>query len=88
MKRNGDKIISRRGQKYELDRSNWTTYQNFCLMYDDIEEELIHAGLAEKLDAPVWMDGECEECLEGESKGCKVTIKITHPEMCLAADEV
>ena len=28
MKRNRDKIDSKRGQKYELDMQNWTTYSN------------------------------------------------------------
>jgi len=32
-KRNSDKVITTKGWKYELDRSIWTTYQNFVQMY-------------------------------------------------------
>ena len=28
-KRNAHRIVSKRGQKYEMDRDNWTTFRNF-----------------------------------------------------------
>ena len=33
LKRNRHRLVSKRGQKYELSRHNWTTYTNFVLMY-------------------------------------------------------
>ena len=53
-KRNADKIVSKRGQKYELDRDNWTTYSNFLQMYDQIYEEMEEAGVARKLLILEW----------------------------------
>ena len=56
MERNKDKIVSKRGQKYELSRQNWTTYTNFVHMYHHCIDEMIKAEVAVKLDVPVWMD--------------------------------
>ena len=76
MKRNRNKIVGKRGQKYELSRQNWTTYNNFVQMYNHIIDELVDAKLAVKLDNPVWMNRSGEECDESEAFGCKVHHKI------------
>ena len=57
-KRNVHRIVSKCGQKYEMDRDNWTTYRNFSNMYDHVIEEMCDAGVADKLNSPVWMDRE------------------------------
>ena len=46
MKRNKSKIVGKRGQKYKLNRQNWTTYNNFVQMYKHIIDEMMDAGLA------------------------------------------
>ena len=56
MKRNRDTIISKRRQKYELNRQNWTTYSTFVHVYDYCIQEMVEAGVAKELDEPVWMD--------------------------------
>ena len=88
MKRNRDRIVSKRGQKYELDRQNWTTYANFADMYSHCALEMEQAGVAKKLDAPIWMTREGVECDADNAYGCKVTHTIIRPEMCLCGDEV
>ena len=89
MRRNGNKICSKRGAKYELDRASWSTYANFTDMYDHIIEEMVDAGVAIKLDAPVWMNKEGEIVKnEEDAFGCKVSHQITRPEMCIVGDEV
>ena len=55
-------IGSKRGQKYEMDRDNWTTFRNFSNMHDHVIEEMCDAGIAEKLDSPVRMERDEEEC--------------------------
>ena len=45
MRRHGDRIRSKRGQKYSLDRSNWSTYANFRDMYDHNIEEIEELSL-------------------------------------------
>jgi len=88
MRRNKSKIVGKRGQKYELNRQNWTTYNNFVQMYDHIIDEMMDAGLAVELDEPVWMNRKGEICPEEEAFGCKVHHKIIHPELCFCGDEV
>ena len=88
MKRNKHKIVGKRGQKYELSRQNWTTYNNFVSMYNHIIDELVHAKLAVKLETPTWMNRNGEVCTEEEAYGCKVHHMITRPELCFCGDEV
>jgi hypothetical protein len=51
--RNRDKIETKKGRKFKLDRSKWTKYRNFKKMYDDVEQEMVEAGVAVKLNEPV-----------------------------------
>ena len=88
MKRNRDKIVSKRGQKYELNRQNWTTYSNFVHMYDHCIQEMIEAGVAKELDKPVWMDRYGNVCNEDDAFGCKVFHQLVRPDMCICGDEV
>ena len=51
--------------------------------------EMVAAGVAVKLDTPVWMNrsGEiCEE--EEEAYGCKVFYRLVRPDMCIRGNEV
>ena len=56
MNRHKHRLVSVSGQKYELDRQNWTTYANFKNMYDHTLEEMINAVVAVALPSPCWMD--------------------------------
>ena len=58
MKCQGHNLCSKKGQKFELDRSSWSTYTNFNHMYSKIVEEMEDSGVAERLPEPVWMDRE------------------------------
>ena len=80
MKRNRSKIRSTRGQKYELDRSSWTTYANFSDMYKHNYTEMEEAKVAELLASPQWMDKEGKIVEESEAYGCKATHRLNHPE--------
>ena len=88
MRRNGDQIVSRRGQKYELDRASWTTYRNFKDMYVHNYAQMEVAGVAKLLGTPQWQDKDGDICDEANAYGCKVTHEITHPEYCVVMDEV
>jgi hypothetical protein len=89
LKRNQHKLRSKKGKKYDLDRSNWTTYLNFNDMYDHIESILVHESkIAEYLPEPVWMDKEGNEVSEENAFGCKVKIKYTRPDLAICCDEV
>jgi hypothetical protein len=56
MIRNKDKLKSKRGRRFELNREKWQTYTNFSKMYEDHEAEMVDAKIAEFLPTPVWMD--------------------------------
>jgi len=87
-KRNSDKVITTKGQKYELDRSNSATYQNFAQMYSTFGDQMEEANIVERLDEPVWMNEDGVECEEGETFGCKAIHRITCPDLALCVDEV
>ena len=88
MKRNGHLIVSKKGQKYELDRASWSTYHNFAQMYSSISDEMVDSKVAIELEAPVWMDSLGNEVLEESAFGCKVTHDITRRDICFVMDEV
>ena len=88
MKRNGDKLQCKRGQKYATDRANWSTYHKFLQMYTNVYSEMVNAGVAIKLDTPVWMDAKGNEVPKEYGFGQLCTHQIIHPEMCVVADEV
>jgi len=88
MRRDGDQIVSRRGQKYKLDCASWTTYRNFKDMYVHNYAKMEVAGVAKLLDTPQWQDKDGDICDEAQVYGYKITHKITHPEYYVVMDEV
>jgi hypothetical protein len=50
---------------------------------------MIDAGIAKKLETPVWMNQKGERVSnESEAYGCKVTTELTRPDMVITMDEV
>ena len=47
-----------------------------------------HAGVAKRLDKPIWMTKDGVEYNINDAYGFKVTHRIIRPEMCLCGDEV
>ena len=87
--RNAHLIVTRKGQKFELDRSQWTTYTNFWAMYNRFGDEMEYASVAQLFDEPQWMDREGTICQNEElAFGCKVTHNILRSDMILVMDEV
>ena len=84
-------LVDKKEHKFEMDRDSWCTYQNFRKMYEMIEEKLVEANVAVRLESPVWKTKEGEIVSDDEKErafGCKCKIQITHPEMVILADEV
>ena len=88
MLRNKHLLVSVRGQKYELNRQNWTAYANFSHMLQHTFEEMVKAGVAKKLDVPVWRNKYGNDCEISEAFGCKMTHDLCHPDLCFVGDEV
>ena len=55
-KQNDHMLVSKKGQKYELDRSVWSTYAKFSQMYDLVDKELVDADVVKHREEAVWMD--------------------------------
>ena len=72
------RLVTRRGQKFALDRSKALTYRNVKKMYDDVYESLVLAGNATK----------SKEFTSEYIGSLKTNFHLTHPEMCLVVDEV
>ena len=88
MKRNGNSLNLLRPQKFGLDRTNWCKYGAFYDIYDSIEKALIEAKVMTMLEEPEWQDKDGNRVkFESEAYGCRVTSKITRPDMVLLGDE-
>ena len=72
------KLVSKRGQKFAMDRNNALTYPNVRQMYEDVYESMVEAGVAKKLTEPDMNQPGTFKC----------HYELTHPEMCLVVDEV
>lgn len=78
----------KKGQKFELDRSHWCTYSNFCQMYDEVAKEMVDAGIAVEFPVPVWMDRYGNIVEEDFAYGCQVTHDVKRPANCFALNEL
>ena len=80
LKRIYHRIVSKRGQKYELNQQNWTTYSNFVKIYDQCIDQMVQAGVAKQRYEAGWMD-KSSNIVSDESHacGCKVTHDLIHP---------
>ena len=86
-KRHRNRIVTKRGEKFACNRSDWTKMKNIRQMYDVIYDEMVDAGVAVKLDKPIYTDRKGNEVEESKRFGMKQDIKITHPNYILFADE-
>ena len=88
LRRHEDKLVTKRGEKFALNRSDWTTLPNIKQMYEVIYDEMVDANVAVALDTPVFTDinGKLEDH-ETKRFGLAQPIKITKPEWILFADE-
>ena len=77
-KRWAHKLVTKRGQKFAMDRSNALTFANVKKMYDEVYKCMADAGVARLLNEP-----------SSHYQGLlKTPYHLTHPEMCLVVDEV
>ena len=88
-KRNSHIIERKATQKFAKDRSEWSVYRNFAQMYDEVYEAMVDAGVAKKLEEPMWVDMEGNATDEENAFGKKkATHTLTRPDMVIFVDEV
>jgi hypothetical protein len=88
LERHDNKIVTKRGEKFAISRSDWTTLPNIRQMYDVIYDELEDAGIAVPFPEPQFVNMEGIPCDESEAYSKKlVTHKLAHPHYFIVADE-
>ena len=87
LRRHEHEIVTKRGEKFALNRSDWTTLPNIKQMYEVIYDEMVDAGVAIELQTPIFTDIDGNPVDEAERFGMKQKIKITKPGWILFADE-
>ena len=87
LRRNENKLVTKRGEKFALNRHDWTTLPNIKQMYEVIYDEMEDAGVAIELQTPIFTDIDGNPVDEAKQFGMKQKIKITTPEWILFADE-
>ena len=70
------------------DRAEWSIYRNFIQMYDEVYEAMEHAGVAQKLPEPMWVDEKQQITEEANDFGRKATHLLIRPDYVVFIDEV
>ena len=86
-KRHASALVSKRGEKFALNRADWTKLSNIKQMYEYIYDEMLTANIASPREHPVYTDREGNEVQESERFGLAQSISIDHPDYILFADE-
>jgi hypothetical protein len=67
-KRHKDVLVVKRGEKFGKDRADWSTESNIKQMYNEVYLNMVHAGVAKKLDNDCWMNSNGEVVQNDEEK--------------------
>jgi hypothetical protein len=87
LKRHENEIVTKRGEKFALNRHDWTTFENIQQMYDVIYDELVDARVALALSEPIFTDMHANVVDESCRFGLAQYITISSPNYILFADE-
>jgi hypothetical protein len=88
-RRHGDKLVTKRGERFAVDCADWSKHIYMKQMYDVIYNNMVEAGIAMSLVEPICTDkqGNEVEVSGTEIFGLPCDIEILHPEFILFADE-
>ncbi len=88
MRHHEDRLVTKQGKKFALNRSDWTTLPIIKQMYEVTYDEMVDDCAAVTLQNPIFTDIN-EKPKDDETKrfGLKQNIKITKPEWILFANE-
>ena len=77
-RRNSHRIVSKQGEKFDIDRHNWCACRNFKTMCYNIAAKMVDAKLAVESETPVFMDYDRNVCEKDDSFGRPITHDIMH----------
>ncbi len=87
LKQNEHCIVTQQGEKFAVDRSDWTTLEKITQMYDIVYDEMVGAKVATKLETPMFMNQKGEQVDESQRFGKEVDMQLTYPNYVLFRDE-
>ena len=88
-KRYKNQLSSSRPVPFPNRRTQWATYDNFKIMYDETYRIWEELGIAEKLETPQYLDRDGMVVPFDQRNGCLPSeYRLLHPEAILSADEV
>lgn len=89
LQRHKAELESKKCVRFASDRADWTRMETFIDMYNSIYAEMADAGVAVKLDTPIFTDRNGKEVPEDspDKYGSKQEYKVVHPHLILFADE-
>ena len=87
MKRNKDKLKSKRGKLFPQSRDDWCTFENLKEMYNMIYDLLTKSGVAKVMDTPRYMDMDGNYVDKNKAYGLMVNHEIKHPDYFIHVDE-
>ena len=83
-----DLLVTKRGVKFAVDRSEWSTEHWIRQMYDEVYKNMVNAGIAKKVDEPVYFDIN-GVVVDDQQKafGLPCEYVVTHPDHLIFFDE-
>jgi hypothetical protein len=87
MRRHGDRLVTKRGEKFASNRADWSKHVYIKQMYDVIYDEMVGAGVARVLETPKFLDRSGNIVDKEDKFGEAVDIEILHPDYILFGDE-
>ena len=87
LKHHGNEIVIKMGNKFALNRHDWTTFENIQQMYDVIYNELVDVRVAFALSEPIFTDMHANVVDESCQFGLAQSITIFSPHYILFADK-
>ncbi len=75
LRRNEHQIVTKRGERFAIDRSKWTTLANVKQMYDILYNEMVEAKIAKRLegDKCVYNDRSESQLVSSSGLGKRLT---------------
>ena len=87
LRRHEHKLVTQRGERFALNRHDWTKVDNIKQMYDVIYDEMVDVNIAIELAEHTFTDQYGNTTDEEGRFGLKQDIRVIHPSYILFANE-
>ena len=87
MKRHGDRLVTKRGERFAIKRADWSRVSYIKQMCDIIYDVFLEARVACQRETPVFLDRSGNIVKEEFKYSEAVDLEITHPDYILFCDK-